>query len=473
MKTPNKDPSSLLKAQIKTHLQDLMDLMKIPSISFEGFPVAEMQRSGDAVAALLKKRGLENVEIFKLPGAFPFVYGDYCHSPGKPTLLLYAHHDVQPAGNPERWTSPPFEPTLREGPGGLRLYGRGAADDKAGIVLHTAAISSFLDAGAELPVNVKVIIEGEEECGSSHLEDFLKKYRDRLDADVLVIADMGNFDIGVPALTMALRGIVGVHIEVSGLDQSVHSGSWGGPVPDPAMALSKILASLVDDQGRIAIPGVLEQVEPLSEAERREYARIPYIEEDFRKQSGMLPGAEILGGELEDGISPMVRLFRKPSLTVNAIEASSRLSAGNIINRSAWSKVTIRLVAGMDPEKVLAQLKAHLKKHTPWGMELSISGEAASPAWSTQMKGPAFEAAFAALERGYGKAPLTLGSGGSIPFVRPFSDALGGAPALLVGVEDPYTNAHGENESVGVSDFEKGCLSHIYLFEELAKRWGK
>jgi acetylornithine deacetylase/succinyl-diaminopimelate desuccinylase-like protein len=264
-----------VKKNFNTYLEDLKTLVRIPSVSFDGFSPTEVERSAQAVAELLKKRGLENVQILKLGKAHPYVYAERIKCPGKPTLLLYAHHDVQPPGREELWKTPPFEPTVKTGPGGERLYGRGTADDKAGVIVHAAAIDAFLKTVGELPLNVKVVIEGEEEIGSSHLEEFLKTHRKMLDADVLVLTDTGNFDCGIPALTVALRGLVGVEIEVRALTKSVHSGMWGGPVPDPAMALSKVLATLVDDRGDIAIPGVCDDVKPLSTHEKAEFAKIP------------------------------------------------------------------------------------------------------------------------------------------------------------------------------------------------------
>ena len=469
MTAPNDAAIQNCEAKFESYLEDLKQLVRIPSVSFPGFPESEVRRSAEAVAELLKKRGLENVKILEVPGAHPYVYGERLRATGMPTLLLYAHHDVQPPGRTELWKSSPFEPTALEGPGGLRLYGRGAADDKAGVVVHTAAIDSFLSSGSELPVNVKVVIEGEEEIGSTHLAEFLKIYRKQLDADVLVLTDTANFDCGVPALTIALRGLVGLDIEVRALTKSVHSGMWGGPVPDPVMALTKMLATLVDDEGRISVPGIREQVKPLGQAEAEEFKKIPYNEADFRKQSGMVPGAKLLA----EGPNPIAQLWRFPSLTINAIQASSRTQAGNIINDAAWAKVTIRTVENMNPEKTLELLKKHLETSCPWGLEVSFVIEGAGGPWAIDPVGPAFEAADAALKKGYGVAPFKIGCGGSIPFVKPFAEALGGAPALLIGVEDPYTNAHGENESLLISDFKKACFSQVHLFSELAQRYKK
>jgi acetylornithine deacetylase/succinyl-diaminopimelate desuccinylase-like protein len=414
----------------------------------------------------MKERGLENCRILEIPGAHPYAYGERLRAPGAPTLLLYAHHDVQPVGREHLWKTKPFEPTLAPGPGGERLWGRGTADDKAGVIIHLAAIDSILKSAGELPVNVKVVIEGEEETGSAHLPEFLKTYRHELDADVIVLTDTTNFDCGIPALTIALRGLVGLDVEVRALSKSIHSGMWGGPVPDSAMALSKMLASLVDAQGRISIPGVLEQVPPLTDSEIKKMNEIPFDEAAFRDQSGMLPKTQLL----REGPSPHAQLWRFPSLTINAIQASKREGAANIINDSAWAKVTIRTVQGMDPRETLKMLQDHLRKTAPWGVEVEFKVEACNGAWAIKAEGAAFDAADAAMAAGYGRKPIHMGCGGSIPFVEPFSDALGGAPALLIGVEDPYTNAHGENESCLVSDLKKSCVSQVHLFYEIAKR---
>ena len=461
--------ASLLEKNFQSHLDDLKNLIRIPSVSFADFPKEPMGQGAEAVAAILRKRGLDKVELLKVGDSPAYVYAERLRAPGKPTVLLYAHYDVQPPGRPELWNSPAFEPSQRQSPQGERLFGRGTADDKAGIVMHSAAISSFLDSGLELPVNVKIVIEGEEEVGSPHLEDFLKQYRSRLDADVLVLTDTNNFDCGVPAVTVGLRGLVAVEVEVRALTKTVHSGMWGGPIPDPVVGLSKMLAGLLDDKGEIAVPGVLEQVKPMSADEIAEFKRIPFDEKDFRAQSGMIPGLKMLGS----GPSPLAHLWRLPALTVTAIQASSRKTASNIINDVAWAKVTIRLVAGMDPEKVAQQLQDFLKSRAPWGLEVKTQVDAAGEAWSADVKGPAFAAIDAALEKGYGVRPYKIGCGGSIGFVKPFADALGGAPAILIGVEDPYTNAHGENESLLVDDLRKACVSEVHFFTELAERWRK
>ena len=460
------DPKT--EKQFSQYLGWLEDLIQIPSVSFPGFDPANVEKSAQRVAERCKEVGFPHVEVLTLPGAHPYVLAEWQVSESLPTVLLYAHHDVQPPGRTEVWTSEPFTPVKKEGPGGLRLYARGAADDKAGVMIHLAAIDHYRQANGAPPVNVKLIIEGEEEIGSTHLAQFLEKYRERLQADVMILTDTVNFDCGLPALTVALRGLIDIEIEVRALKATLHSGMWGGPVPDPAQALCAMLGKLVDKDGHIAVPGVLEQVKPVTQAEKLRFQEIPFDAETFKKQAGMVPSAKLIS---HPDLNAYAQTFRWPSLTVNAIQASSRAQAGNIINDAAWAKVTVRLCEGMDPDLTRKQVHEFLRANLPLGLELELKGDRGSPAWSIDPVGPAFEAASVAMEKGYGVKPLMIGGGGSIPFVKPFAEALGGVPALLIGVEDPYTNAHGENESMLISDFYKSCLSEIYLFEEIKRRF--
>lgn len=442
-------------------VEELKKLVRIPSVSFEGFPQEEVRRSAKAVANLLLENGLENVEILEMDGAHPYVYGDWLHVPGKPTLLLYAHHDVQPPGETSKWNSKPFEPVEKDG----RLWGRGAADDKAGVIVHVSAISAFLRTRGKLPLNVKVLIEGEEEIGSEHLNSFLKKYRSKMAADTMVLTDTSNFDVGIPTITTSLRGLVAVEVEVRVMKQSVHSGGWGGPVPDPILALSKMLASLLDSEGRIAIKGIYDDVRPLTKIEEESMARLSYGDSEYRKQISLVPSAKILGGNA----SPLVKMTRLPSLSVNAIQASSRQNKANIINATAWCKVGIRIVPDMDPAKTEKLLIDHLRSQAPWGVEVDIHADSRAGWWFTNPTHPAFTKAKHALTKAFAHECVFLGCGGSIPFVGPFSEVLGGVPALLIGVEDPYTNAHSENESVHLGDLKKSILGAIYLYEALAE----
>jgi acetylornithine deacetylase/succinyl-diaminopimelate desuccinylase-like protein len=445
------------------YLDELKRLVRIPSVSFPGFPEIEVNRSAEAVAELLRRRSFKQVEVLKVEGAHPYVYAERIEDPALPTVLLYAHHDVQPAGDAAAWKSPPFEPTEREG----RLYGRGAADDKAGILTHVAAVDAWARGARKLPVNVKLVVEGEEEIGSDHLGAFLARYRPRLDADAMILTDTGNVETGVPSVTVALRGLVCVEVEVRALDQSVHSGMWGGPVPDPALALAKMLAGLVDAAGRVAIPGVLERVRPLTPAQREAIEALPITVEDFRRQARMRPGVQLLGDR-----HPLETNWWQPSLSVNAIQASNRKDARNVINDTAWARLGVRLVPDLEPEVVARQLEEALRAAAPWGVEVTITRLAAGAPWITDLGHPAFAAAFRALEKGFGRKALAIGCGGSIGFVEPFAQALGGAPALLIGVEDPYSNAHSENESLDLGDFQKAIRSAIHLYAELAGALG-
>jgi acetylornithine deacetylase/succinyl-diaminopimelate desuccinylase-like protein len=444
------------------HLNALKDLVRIPSISFPGFDQEPVRLCAEAVAALLKQCTMSDVQILEADTGYPAVFGQWTGAPGRPTILLYAHYDVQPIGREELWVTPPFEPSERAG----RLYGRGVSDDKAGIVMHAAAISSYLDSIGSIPVNVKVLIEGEEEIGSKNLDKILERYRELLSADVVIIADCENFDSGVPSLTASLRGIVTVNVEVRSLASSVHSGTWGGPLPDPVIALSKMIASLVDNKGKLAIPDILNKVRKLSPQELSDLDYLPFSETTYRQQSKILEGVQIIGG---NG-SVYEKMWHQPSISVNAIEASSRKQAANIINDVAWARVGIRTVPDMDPDETVNLLTEHLLRQAPWGVNVKIDPESPSRWWRTDTRGAAFEAALTSLEKGYRKKAVIVGGGGSIPFVQTIADALGNAPSLLFGVGDPYTAAHSENESLLISDWEKGCCSLIVFFSEMSER---
>lgn len=451
-----------LDANWDRYLAQLSDLVRIPGVSANPPPDEHVTRSAHAVAQVLRSAGLENVEVIEFPGGHPYVYADWLHAEGAPTVLLYGHHDVQPPGRPEKWKSPPFEPTLREDG---RLYGRGAADDKAGVMTHVAACEAWLKGAGRLPVNVKMIVEGEEEVGSTTLEPFLEQYREKLAADVIVLTDTANLDVGIPSLTVSLRGLAGVTVEVRALDHPVHSGMWGGPVPDPVMALCRAIAELTDESGQL-VPSLREGARPPTEEELEALRALPFDADRFRAQVGMEPGTRFTG---DPEMPVWGRIWRQPAVTVIALEARNIEGSSNQIVESARARISVRTVPDMDPKRVQETLVRHFEQRVPWGCTVRVERESTARWWVTRPAGPAFEAAARALEAGYGRKAEHIGCGGSIPFVEPFARVLGGVPALLTGVEDPICNAHGENESLHVEDWKRGTRAAVYLYDELAR----
>jgi acetylornithine deacetylase/succinyl-diaminopimelate desuccinylase-like protein len=451
-----------LDANFDGFKRTLVELSKIPSISAPGFPASEVRRSAEAMGGALREAGVENVQVLEIPGVHPYVYGDWLHRPGAPTILLYGHHDVQPAGRPEKWKSPAFEPVERGG----RLYGRGTADDKGGCMAHVAAVASYLKSGAGLPVNVKFIIEGEEEIGSENLGQFLEKYKSMMAADYIVLSDTANFDTGVPALTYQLRGICQVDVEVKVLDHPVHSGMWGGPVPDPVQVLSALIAGLRNKDGSLDIPGLYKDVAKTGKTQLKRIRKLPFSEKKFKKEGGLEKGVKLWG---EKGYSVYEQLWTRPSLTVIAMESHPIQGSSNQIVDSARARLSLRTVPDMDGRKAGAQLVKKLTKNPPFGVKVDARVNGTTPWWTTDPEGPAFDAARRALKAGFGKDTAMIGAGGSIGFVQPFADLLGGAPCLLMGVEDPLCNAHSENESLHLGDLMKCMKSAIHLYDELSR----
>ncbi len=443
-------------------IEELIDLARIPSVSAAGFDPAQVERSAERVAGLFSAAGLHGVEVLRVEGAHPYVIAEWLDAgPDAPTALIYAHHDVQPPGRPEHWQTPAFEPTRREDG---RLYGRGVVDDKAGILLHVAALRAWLDTQGSLPINVKLIVEGEEEIGSDHLAGFLRDHRERFDADVLVLSDTANLDTGIPSLTTSLRGIVSVDVTLRAIDHPIHSGMWGGPVPDATTALSTLLARLVDDSGEIAIPGLFDDVPELSAAQRAALDALPFDEAAFRRDAGMLRGSRFVG---DSRYSVYERIWYRPSLAITALEGMPLATAASQLIAEAKARVGVRLAPGQDADRVTRLLVEFLASDPPHGVMVELEADTAVPGWSTTSEGPAFDAARRALAAGFGRDSVEIGCGGSIPFVGPFSSVLGGIPALLLGLEDPPCNAHGENESLDLDDFRKASLSSAHLLAEL------
>jgi acetylornithine deacetylase/succinyl-diaminopimelate desuccinylase-like protein len=438
----------------------LCELVRVPGISAAGFPIDDLRRSAEVTGDVLLRLGVENVAVLTLPGVPPYVYGDWLHAPGAPTVLVYGHHDVVPPGPAGKWTSPPFEPLEKKG----RLYGRGTADDKGGFLAWAAAASAHLGAAGRVPVNLRFLIEGEEEVGSASLPVFLQRYRSQLDADVVVLSDTYNFATGVPAITWQLRGLVQVDVEVTCLDRPVHSGDFGGAAPDSVRILCGLLDGLRAPDGRIDVPGLYRRVARPSAAVRQRLRGLPFSEAAFRRGAGMLPGTRL---ERERGVSVYEQVWTRPSLTVIAIEAHPLHGAANQILDSARARISMRTVPDMDSEEAGALVVRRLTAKPPAGAHVAARITRSTPWWTTEPEGPAFEAAMRALQKGYGRKPALIGSGASIGFVRPFADAMG-VPCILTGVEDPGCAAHSENESLDLGDWRKSMRSAVHFFDELA-----
>ncbi len=450
-----------LEAHFDAFKEQLVDLARIPSVSADGFPREEVRRSADAFAACLRGAGLEQVRVLEIPGVHPYVYGEWLRRSGAPTILIYGHHDVVPPGRATEWTSPPFVPVERGG----RLFGRGTADDKGGILAHAAAIASYLRSSGSLPCNVRVLIEGEEETGSTNLGRFLRAHRPLMRADAVVLSDTPNFATGVPALTYRLRGICQVDVEVRCLRRPVHSGQRGGPVPDPVRILCRLIASLERPDGSLNVPGLYTKVARPSAAQRSLLRRLPFHQRRFRRAAGMLPGVRLAG---ERRFTVYERLWTRPSLTVIALEAQTLRGSTNQILDAARARLSLRTVPDLESREAGRLLVKKLVSRPPDGAVVSARIVGSGPWWHTDPQGPAFEAARRALRAGFGVEPVMMGAGGSIGFVRPFSEHLPGVPFLLLGVEDPPCNAHSENESLHLGDWRKCMRAAVHLYQELA-----
>jgi acetylornithine deacetylase/succinyl-diaminopimelate desuccinylase-like protein len=427
---------------------DLERLVRIPSVSADPAAASRVHESALVVAALLGAAGLADVDVLTVPGGQPAVVAHRPAPPGAPTVLLYAHHDVQPPGDPADWDSDPFQPAERHG----RLFGRGAADDKAGIAVHLAALRAH---GDRLPVGVTLLVEGEEEIGSPTLAEFLDAYAGRLRADAVVFADAANWTTDVPALTTTLRGGTSVVVEVRTLHHGVHSGLYGGPVPDALTALARLLATLHDERGDVAVPGLVRgAADPLD-----------LTEAQLRADAGLLDGVRLTGtGGLTD------RLWAGPAIAVIGIDAPSVAAASNTLVSVARAKISMRIAPGDDPVLARDALAAHLRAHAPWGAQVTVElGMMAAP-YAVRTGGAAYLAMREALAQAWGTPPVDIGAGGSIPFVTAYAGRFPGAEILVTGVEDPDTRAHGANESLHLATFDRACLAETLLLARLARR---
>lgn len=423
---------------------DLEDLVRIESVWADPQRRPEVHRSAEAVAKLLSQAGFGEVRIVAEGGA-PAVIARHPAPEGAPTVLLYAHHDVQPEGDAAAWRSAPFEPTERDG----RLYGRGTADDKAGIATHLAAFRAH---GGRPPVGVTVFVEGEEESGSPSLSRLLAAHRDALAADVIVIADSDNWSTDTPSLTVSLRGLADCVVEVATLDHGLHSGMWGGVVPDALTVLVRLLASLHDDDGNVAVEGLHESVA----------ADVDYTPERVRADTGLLDGVREIGSG-----SVAQRLWAKPAITVIGIDTTPIDRSSNTLIPSARAKVSMRVAPGGDAAQHLAALTKHLERHAPWGARVTVTpGDVGQP-YAIDASGPVYDAARQAFREAWGADPVDTGVGGSIPFIAAFAGAFPDAEILVTGVEDPDTQAHSINESLHLGVLERAATAEALLLEKL------
>lgn len=444
-------------------VRGLADLVAVPSISTDGEHNHEVERTAQLTCEQMRQAGLVNVSVLRSGDSLPYAYGEWLDAPGKPTVFLYAHHDVQPINFREQWQSDPWKLTRRDG----RLFARGAADDKGAISAQLAAIAAYLKTRGSLPVNVKMLVEGEEEVGSRNLMRFFDRYRQKIAADVIVVNDTENLEVGLPSITYSLRGIVAAVVEVQTAQLPVHSGMAGGALPDAAIALNVVLSRLFWNDGPLPIPGLYERVRRLTDKERQTLRSLPFDEERMRRDLGVLPGARMA---CEKGLNVYEQTWRKPAVTVIAQEASSIKGASNQVLPKAQAIVSCRIVPDQDPEEVFAALQKFLTADPPWGAQVSVKPMGPPVKWwMTDPNGPAFEAAMSAMQSGFDRQPVAIGCGGTIGFVGPLSELLGGAPALLIGIEDPQSNAHAPNESLHEGDFKKLMASLAHLFDQLGR----
>jgi acetylornithine deacetylase/succinyl-diaminopimelate desuccinylase-like protein len=440
------------------YVSELKHYLAIPSISALPMHDDDVRRCAQWTADEMKRVGLENVRLAQTPG-HPIVYGEWLHAPGAPTILFYGHYDVQPVDPLNQWETPPFEPTVRDG----EIYARGAADDKGQVFMHLKAIEAHLKQAGSLPVNIKLIVEGEEEVGSVNLDDFIRENKAQLAADVVVISDSAMFDRGVPSICYSLRGLVYFQIDVRGTKSDLHSGVFGGAVANPAMALAQILAQMKDRGGRVKVPGFYDQVRELSETERNEWKKLPFNEKKYRKDLG---APKLFG---ESGFTTLERVWARPTFEVNGLLSGfTGDGAKTVIPAVAMAKVSMRLVPDQEPDTIASLFEAFVKKVAPKTVEVTVTRMHGGRPWITDFDNPYVRAAGRAIEQGFGKEPVFCREGGSIPVVSTFQQELG-LPAVLFGVGLPDENAHAPNEKLDLGNFHGGVVSAAILYDEIAK----
>jgi acetylornithine deacetylase/succinyl-diaminopimelate desuccinylase-like protein len=439
------------------HLNELCEFLRIPSISAKTEHKPDIQRAAQWVASHLRSAGFQTVEI--VPTALhPLVYAESLQAPGKPTILFYGHYDVQPAEPLDLWTSPAFEPTVRDG----RLFGRGTADDKGQVHIHLKALESLFKIHGKLPINVKVLIEGEEEVGSVSLWEYVQKNKARLQADALVVSDTSMLAPGAPSITYGLRGLNYYQIELTGPERDLHSGVYGGAVPNPITILCELFAKLHDKDFRVAIPGFYKDVAKLSKAERKSLNALPWKERDFRKAVG----APAYCGE--KGFSIVERLWARPTLELNGIWGGYQgEGAKTVIASKAFAKFSTRLVPNQNPDKIARLVEKHIRKLLPKSVKMKFETLSTGKPWVAPFHAPIFQVAQAALQKGFGKKAVFIREGGSIPFVTQMHDTFK-VPCVLIGFGLPDENAHAPDEHIALDNYFNGIRAIAHFYEDLA-----
>jgi acetylornithine deacetylase/succinyl-diaminopimelate desuccinylase-like protein len=439
------------------NLSELKEFLRIPSVSTKSEHKPDVERAAEWVAGKLRGAGLENIEIVPTK-MHPLVYGESLRAPGKPTVLFYGHYDVQPAEPLELWTSPAFEPTVRDG----NLFGRGTADDKGQVHIHLKALEALLKTSGTLPLNVKVMIEGEEEVGSVNLWEFVQKNRERLKADALVVSDTSMLAKGVPSITYGLRGLNYYQIELTGPAQDLHSGVFGGAVPNPLTILCETIAKLHDKNFRVTVPGFYDDVATLSKQERKALNSLPWKEKEFRKTVGA-PG---LDGE--KGFTIVERLWTRPTLEVNGIWGGYMgEGAKTVIPSKAYAKISTRLVPKQEPAKIAKLVEKHIRKLLPKSVTCKFEVLSTGKPWVAPYSNPIFQKAIHALESGFGKKAVFIREGGSIPFVTQMHDTFK-VPCVLMGFGLPDENAHAPDEHIALENYFGGIKAVALFYQQLA-----
>jgi acetylornithine deacetylase/succinyl-diaminopimelate desuccinylase-like protein len=445
-----------LEANRDRRLDSFLDLLRIPSVSAEPSHAADCRRAADWLARRLESIGMDHVEASET-GGHPIVYADWLQAGKAPTVVVYGHYDVQPTDPLDEWTSPPFEPAVV----GSRVLARGASDDKSNITIFIQAVEALLAGRGALPVNLRFVFEGEEESSSVHLEPWLRANRARLTGDLAIVSDVGFFEGNLPALTVGLRGLMYAQIDVTGPFQDVHSGVYGGAIANPANALASIIAALKGPDGRIRIPGFYDEVVPLSEADRAAYAALPFDDERYR---GSLGVPELVG---EAGYSTLERKTGRPTLDINGIWGGYQGEGSKtIIPGRAGAKVSCRLVPDQEPGRIFERLRAFVEEVAPPGVKVVVSELGGGLPVRTSIDHPAVRAAARALEATFGRPPVYIREGGSIPFVATFEEVLG-LPVVLLGFMPPDGNFHAPNEWMDMVNFETGIRTVVRYLDEL------